>query len=208
MGEGSIVRLPVEAFDRLAVQKHPAGAGAQRPGQQLGDGGLAAAAFPHDGGHAPLREYGGYAVQRLPPRCIGKMHVLQLQPPAAGLYRTPCGLWFLQQRQHHSPRADPVHGHVEGASEGTERQEELRRHQHQKERGGNASAVLRSRYRQCRTDSCAAKGHKVHDGHAGQLHDKDFHGDFPKFLGVLVHIRLPPCVRAEELQLLQPLHAV
>ena len=86
--------------------------------------------------------------------------------------------------------------------------EELRRHQHQKQRGGNASAVLRSRYRQRRTDACAAKGHKVHDGHAGKLHDKDFHGDFPKFLGVLVHIRLPPCVRAEELQLLQPLHAV
>ena len=97
---------------------------------------------------------------------------------------------------------------MEGASKGTERQEELRRHQHQKQRGGNASAVLRSRYRQRRTDACAAKGHKVHDGHAGKLHDKDFHSDFPKFLGVLVHIRLPPCVRAEELQLLQPLHAV
>ena len=49
------------------------------------------------------------------------MHVLQLQPPAAGLCLAPCGLRLLQQRQHHSPRADPVHGHVEGASEGTER---------------------------------------------------------------------------------------
>ena len=97
---------------------------------------------------------------------------------------------------------------MEGASEGTERQEELRCYQHQKQRGGNASAVLRSRYRQRRANSRAAKGHKVHDGHAGQLHDKDFHSDFPKFLGVLVHIRLPPCVRAEELQLLQSLHAV
>ena len=147
-------------------------------------------------------------MQRLPPRRIGKMHVLQLQSPAAGPLLAPCGLRFLQQRQHQLTRADPVHGHMEGASEGPERQKELRRHQHQKQRGGNASAVLRSRYRQRRTDACAAKGHKVHDGHAGKLHDKDFHSDFPKFLGVLVHIRLPPCVRAEELQLLQPLHAV
>ena len=48
---------------------------------------------------------------------------------------------------------------MEGTSEGTERQEKLRCHQHQKERGGNPSAVL---WREVMR--------RIHDG----LENKDF----------------------------------
>ncbi len=147
-------------------------------------------------------------MQRLAPLFIGKAHVLQLQLSAAGLPAAPRGFCFLQQRKHHSARAHPVHGDMEGAAERPERQEEFRRHQHQKQCGGDAPAALRARHRQRRACSCTAKGDKIHDGHTGKLHDQHLHGDPSERLCVFIHIRLLPCIRAEELQLLQPLHAV
>ena len=117
MGEGSIIRLPVEAFDRLSVQKTGPEPGRSAPVRSLATVVLPQPLSPR-WRSCPAQEHGGYAVQRLPSRCIGKCTSSSSSRPPQGLCLAPCGLRLLQQRQHHSPRADPVHGHMEGASEG------------------------------------------------------------------------------------------
>ena len=92
-------------------------------------------------------------------------------------------------------RSGAVHGNVEVAAQQPQRQEKVRRQQHDGQCGGQGQLACRKgRHRTDDAKARTAIGHQVHQCHRVQLHGKHLHGDLAEALGLRIHLLVLPAV--------------
>ena len=194
--QGAQTLFLLQLLHRHAAQRHAAGIAGAAAGQQRCDRTFAAAALAHQRDKAALRDGERYILQNGAVLLVAKGDMLQLQGGVfAGQAVAVGGLFRCQQPEDLFCRSGAVHGNVEVAAQQPQRQEEVRRQQHDGQCGGQGQPACRKcSHRADDAKARTAVSHQVHQCHRVQLHGEHLHGDLAEALGLRIHLLVLPAV--------------
>ena len=178
--------------------------------EQRGQGGFAAAGFPHQGGKGPCRTFQRNPVQDLPALLVLEAHlvaadgtILRHGPFPGG------GNSQIQQAEDLLAGGHAVHGNVKERPQQPHGKKKIRGQNHNQqtaEKVDLSPTILG--HSQDDPQRRSPISHQVHDGDGVELHGQHLHGDLSKTLGLLVHLLLFEGVRLVDFQGRQPLEVL
>ena len=194
--QGAQTLFLLQLLHRHAAQRHAAGIAGAAAGQQRRNGAFAAAALTHQRDKAALRNGKGDIVQDGAVLLVAKGDMLKLQSRILSGHAVTIGRLFrCQKLEDLLCRSGTVHGNVEVAAQQPQRQEKVRRQQHDGQCGGQGQPACRKcSHRADDAKARTAVSHQVHQCHRVQLHGEHLHGDLAEALGLRIHLLVLPAV--------------